>query len=60
MKTREQLKALAQESYVEYMMGNPYSDNSHPSPTALLTDEEREIYHEVVRELAEERAAKRA
>jgi hypothetical protein len=59
MKTREELKALAQESYVEYMMGNPYSGEAQASPTAQLTAEEREIYHEVVRELADERAKKR-
>lgn len=59
MKTREQLKALAQQRYVEYMMGDPYGAEAESSPTAQLTPEETVIYHEVVRELADERAAKR-
>lgn len=59
MKTREQLKALAQERYVEYVMGNPYGDDAQSSPTAQLSPEESVIYHEVVRELADERAEKR-
>jgi hypothetical protein len=59
MKTREQLKALAQDSYVEYMMGNPYSDEANTSPAVQLTPEERVIYREVLQELFEERAVKR-
>ena len=59
MRTREQLKRIAQASYVEYMMGDPFSDDADPSPTDYLSPEEREIYQEVVRELADERAAER-
>lgn len=59
MKTREQLKALAQESYVEYVMGNPSSDEAKSSPTVQLSPEEREIYREVLQELFEERALKK-
>ena len=60
MLTGEELKALAQQSHVDQMMGNPLSDSALPSPTASLSPEEREIYHEVVGELAEECAARRS
>lgn len=59
MKTREKLRALAQQSYVDYMMGNPFSEDAQPSPTSLLSPEEQAVYYEVVAELAAERAAKR-
>ncbi len=59
MRTREEIRALAQDSYADYMMGDPFSDDADPSPTDHLSPEERGIYHEVVRELADERAAKR-
>lgn len=59
MRTREEIRALAQDSYADYMMGDPFSDDAQPSPTSFLSTEEQSVYHEVVQELADERAAKR-
>lgn len=54
MKSRKELKQLAQDNYADYMMSDPFDEDfmsSYSDSLTQLSSDEKEIYDEVSEEL---------